>query len=52
MAIQLGNALEKKGFAYLVNVPLTFGHEEVFGLAKKFSSPPENEKLRLGKKSF
>ncbi|KAL8760271.1 MAG: hypothetical protein Q9199_000170 [Rusavskia elegans] len=52
LAIQLGNALETKGFAYLVNVPLTFGHEEVFGLAKKFSSLPENENLRLGKQSF
>ncbi|KAL8728315.1 MAG: hypothetical protein Q9166_005458 [cf. Caloplaca sp. 2 TL-2023] len=52
LATQLGKALEKEGFAYLVNVPLTFDHDQVFGLAKSFFQLPEGEKLRLAKQGF
>ncbi|KAL8670517.1 MAG: hypothetical protein Q9168_004951 [Polycauliona sp. 1 TL-2023] len=52
LAIQLGKALENEGFAYLVNVPLTFDHREVFELAQEFFHLPNDEKLRLAKKSF
>ncbi|KAL8958055.1 MAG: hypothetical protein Q9193_004814 [Seirophora villosa] len=52
LAAQLGKAFETEGFAYLVNVPLTFSHEQVFGLAKRLFHLPQPEKLRLAKKSF
>ncbi|KAL8891794.1 MAG: hypothetical protein Q9215_001230 [Flavoplaca cf. flavocitrina] len=52
LAKQLGKALEEEGFAYLVNVPLTFGHDDVFALAKGFFHLPDHKKLRLAKKSF
>lgn len=40
------------GFAYLVNVPLSCNHEEVFALSKEFFSLPQEEKMRLAKRSF
>ncbi|KAL8999774.1 MAG: hypothetical protein Q9169_001447 [Polycauliona sp. 2 TL-2023] len=52
LAVQLGKALEKEGFAYLVNVPLTLDHEQVFAPAKNFFRLPEREKLGLAKKAF
>ncbi|KAL8951097.1 MAG: hypothetical protein Q9222_002901 [Ikaeria aurantiellina] len=52
LAKQLGKALEYEGFAYLTNVPLSFDHEHVFSLAKRFFQIPKDEKLRLAKKSF
>ncbi|KAL8930845.1 MAG: hypothetical protein Q9208_000386 [Pyrenodesmia sp. 3 TL-2023] len=52
LATHLGKALETDGFAYLINVPLTFGHDKVFSLAKAFFRLPEDEKLCLAKKRF
>ncbi|KAL8827598.1 MAG: hypothetical protein Q9170_006952 [Blastenia crenularia] len=52
LAAQLGNAFETEGFAYLVNVPLSFSHDQVFGLAKTFFQLPQAEKLRLAKRSL
>ena len=52
LAKQLGKVFETEGFAYLVNVPLTFSHDEVFALAKSFFYLPQADKLRLAKKSF
>lgn len=40
------------GFAYLVNAPLTFSHEDVFGLAREFFQMDMAEKMRLAKKTF
>lgn len=52
LATQLGKAFETDGFAYLVNVPLTFTHEKVFSIAKSFFRLSEDKKLRLAKKTF
>ncbi|KAJ5306028.1 hypothetical protein PENANT_c047G05888 [Penicillium antarcticum] len=40
------------GFAYLTNVPLSFKHEDVFNLSRKFFALPEDEKMKLAKRSF
>ncbi|KAK5799940.1 hypothetical protein VI817_002152 [Penicillium citrinum] len=40
------------GFAYLVNVPLSFSHEQVFGMSREFFALPEEEKMKLAKRSF
>lgn len=52
LATQLGKAFEDEGFAYLVNIPLSFNHEQVFEVAKSFFQMPETEKLHLAKKNF
>lgn len=49
---KLGDVFETVGFAYLVNAPLNFDHEDVFGMAEKFFEMPEEEKLKLAKKNF
>ena len=48
----LGEVFETTGFAYLVNAPLNFDHGDVFGMAEEFFDLPEEEKLKLAKKSF
>jgi isopenicillin N synthase-like dioxygenase len=40
------------GFAYLVDVPLSFNHDEFFDLAREFFALPINEKIRLAKNYF
>jgi isopenicillin N synthase-like dioxygenase len=40
------------GFAYLINAPLSFGHEEVFELSREFFALPLDEKMKLSKRSF
>ncbi|KAK5114403.1 hypothetical protein LTR85_010225 [Meristemomyces frigidus] len=49
---QLYDAFSATGFAYLINAPLRFGHEEVFGLASDFFSIEHAEKMKLAKKTF
>lgn len=49
---QLYNIFATTGFAYLVNVPLSFGHDEMFGLARDFFAIPLGQKMKLAKKSF
>ena len=49
---KVGNAFETIGFAYLVNTSLKFDHGDVFGMAEQFFDMPEEEKLKLAKKSF
>lgn len=49
---QLYDVFATTGFAYLVNSPLSFDHDEVFDLAAKFFSLPEHEKWDLAKKTF
>lgn len=40
------------GFAYLTNVPLSFNHEQVFAMSRDFFALPQEEKMKLAKKSF
>ncbi|KAJ4351242.1 uncharacterized protein N0V89_006581 [Didymosphaeria variabile] len=40
------------GFAYLVNAPLSFNHDEVFDLTREFFALPQDRKMKLAKKSF
>ncbi|KAF2686871.1 Clavaminate synthase-like protein [Lentithecium fluviatile CBS 122367] len=49
---QLYDVFATTGFAYLVNSPLTFNHDEIFGLAREFFSIPLDQKMRLAKKTF
>lgn len=52
LATQLGRAFEGEGFVSLINTPLTFTHEQVFGLARNFFQLSEAEKVHLPKKTF
>lgn len=49
---QLHDVFATTGFAYLVNAPLSFSHDEVFSLAKEFFTMLEEEKMKLAKKTF
>jgi isopenicillin N synthase-like dioxygenase len=49
---QLSNVFQTVGFAYLINPPLSFDHEEVFGVAKEFFGMPEESKMALAKRTF
>ncbi|KAJ5683473.1 Gibberellin 20-oxidase [Penicillium macrosclerotiorum] len=40
------------GFAYLTNVPLSYDHAEVFNMSREFFALPQEEKMKLAKKSF
>jgi isopenicillin N synthase-like dioxygenase len=52
LAQQLSNAFATSGFAYLTNLPLSFTHDNVFGLSRQFFTLPIEEKMKLGKRSF
>lgn len=52
LARQLHDVFETVGFAYLVNCPLSFTHDEVFGLARAFFDLPREEKMSVAKKTF
>lgn len=52
LSSRLDEVFSTVGFAYLVNVPLTFGHEDVFNIAKSFFSLPENVKMDVAKRTF
>jgi isopenicillin N synthase-like dioxygenase len=49
---QLFDVFATTGFAYLVNVPLSFDHDELFGLSREFFAIPLDQKMLLAKKSF
>ena len=49
---ELDHVFSTTGFAYLVNLPLSFRHEEVFGLAREFFSLSFDQKMKLAKKTF
>ena len=49
---QLYDVFATTGFAYLINPPLTFSHEDVFALARDFFSMQGADKMRLAKKTF
>ena len=36
------------GFAYLINPPLSYTHDDVFGISKEFFSLPEEVKMGVG----
>lgn len=48
----LHNVFATTGFAYLVNSPLSFSPEDVFGMASEFFSLPEESKMSVAKRSF
>ncbi|KAK2772630.1 hypothetical protein FQN52_004896 [Onygenales sp. PD_12] len=52
LASQLYDVFATTGFAYLVNHPLSFDHEAIFRLAREFFAIPDEEKMKLAKKSF
>lgn len=52
LSTRLHDVFSTVGFAYLVNAPLSFGHEDVFGLAKDFFELPEGVKMGVAKKTF
>jgi len=49
---QLYNAFTTTGFAYLINTPLTFDHEEIFNLTREFFALPLDQKMKLAKQSL
>lgn len=55
LSSNLNEVFSTTGFAYLVDLPLTYTHEDVFGLCDSFFGSKgltENEKMRLAKKTF
>ncbi|KAL9112016.1 MAG: hypothetical protein Q9227_003636 [Pyrenula ochraceoflavens] len=52
LSSDLGKVFETVGFAYLINVPLSFSHKDVFEMAKEFFALPEEAKMSVAKKSF
>ncbi|PSN66253.1 Clavaminate synthase-like protein [Corynespora cassiicola Philippines] len=52
LSSQLYDVFATTGFAYLVNIPLSFDHEQVFGLAREFFALPTDQKMKLAKKTF
>lgn len=52
LAKQLYDVFATSGFAYLTNLPLSFTHDEVFGLSKQFFGLPDAEKWKMAKKTF
>ena len=52
LSARLHEVFATVGFAYLINVPSSFSHEEVFGAAKQFFALPEEVKMGVAKKTF
>ena len=49
---RLRDVFETVGFAYLINSPLSFSHDEVFGLAHEFFNLSQEEKMTIAKRTF
>lgn len=49
---ELDSVFRTTGFAYLTNPPLSFSHDDVFGLAREFFSLPEDTKMSSAKTMF
>jgi len=47
---EICGAFSTTGFAYLLNAPLTYSHEDVFALARKFFEMDEEKKMSLATK--
>ncbi|KAJ4390883.1 hypothetical protein N0V93_004482 [Gnomoniopsis smithogilvyi] len=52
LSTELDRVFRTTGFAYLTNPPLSFCHEDVFGLAHEFFSLPVDEKMKAATKMF
>lgn len=52
LSFRLHEVFSTVGFAYLVNAPLSFDHEDVFSIAKDFFALPEEVKMGVAKKTF
>lgn len=52
LSSQLHEVFATVGFAYLINVPLSFNHEDIFGMAKDFFSLDEEVKMGVAKRTF
>lgn len=52
LSTELHNVFRSTGFAYLINPPLSFSHDDVFGLAHEFFSLPEASKMTTAKRVF
>lgn len=52
LSAQLHDVFSTVGFAYLINAPLSFGHDEVFRMAKDFFDLPDKVKMGVAKKTF
>jgi len=55
LSSRLDEVFATTGFAYLTDLPLTFTHDDVFGLCDDFFGPnglPIDEKMKLAKKIF
>lgn len=50
--IHLDKVFRSTGFAYLINPPLSFSHDDVFGLAHEFFSLSDETKMKTAKKMF
>lgn len=50
LSAELCHAFSTTGFAYLVNSPLKFGHEDVFSLARDFFKLEADQKMSLATK--
>lgn len=49
---QLFDVFATTGFAYLINAPLSFSHDDVFALAGEFFRMDQRNKMSLAKKTF
>lgn len=55
LSARLDEVFSTTGFAYLTDLPLTFTHDDVFGLCEDFfgqNGLSEEEKMNLAKKTF
>jgi isopenicillin N synthase-like dioxygenase len=55
LSARLNEVFSTTGFAYLTDLPLTYTHEDVFGLCDQFfgeHGPSTEEKMKLAKKTF
>ena len=55
LSARLDEVFSTTGFAYLTDLPLTYSHDDVFGLCDDFFGQhglSENEKMKLAKKTF
>lgn len=52
LSTELDKVFRSTGFAYLINPPLSFSHDDVFGLAREFFSLSEESKMKTAKRMF
>ncbi|PVH83347.1 putative iron/ascorbate oxidoreductase [Cadophora sp. DSE1049] len=55
LASRLNEVFSTTGFAYLTDLPLSYTHDDVFGVCDQFFGPsglPMDEKMKLAKKTF